>query len=144
MSQIETIVDTGLEEMNEAACYQSGVFGFGIVSNILNHMYPRVFPGNYKKGIFSLLFLTGRDMKGMILNIWELCVNRALRMSKAPDRSIFYVQERKLDDELKAEIISDQEKKKVHRVAKFEEFVSSIEAGDSAEMLVRKALNIGE
>lgn len=82
--------------------------------------------------------------KNMILNIWELCVNRALRMSKAPDRSIFYVQERKLDDELKAEIISDQEKKKVHRVAKFEEFVSSIEAGDSAEMLVRKALNIGE
>lgn len=80
----------------------------------------------------------------MILNIWELCVNRALRMSKAPDRSIFYVQERKLDDELKAEIISDQEKKKVHRVAKFEEFVSSIEAGDSAEMLVKKALNIGE
>jgi len=67
-----------------------------------------------------------------------------VRMSKAPDRSIFYVQERKLDDELKAEIISDQEKKKVHRVAKFEEFVSSIEAGDSAEMLVRKALNIGE
>lgn len=45
---------------------------------------------------------------------------------------------------MKAEIISDQEKKKVHRVAKFEEFVSSIEAGDSAEMLVRKALNIGE
>ena len=67
-----------------------------------------------------------------------------VRMSKAPDRSIFYVQERKLDDDLKAEIISDQEKKKVHRVAKFEEFVSSIEAGDSAEMLVRKALNIGE
>lgn len=84
------------------------------------------------------------EMAYMILNIWELCVNRALRMSKAPDRSIFYVQERKLDDELKAEIISDQEKKKVHRVAKFEEFVSSIEAGDSAEMLVRKALNIGE
>lgn len=31
----------------------------------MNHMYPRVFPGNYKKGIFSLLFLTGRDMKGI-------------------------------------------------------------------------------
>lgn len=87
---------------------------------------------------------SGKNINSMILNIWELCVNRALRMSKAPDRSIFYVQERKLDDELKAEIISDQEKKKVHRVAKFEEFVSSIEAGDSAEMLVRKALNIGE
>lgn len=87
---------------------------------------------------------SGKNINSMILNIWELCVNRALRMSKAPDRSSFYVQERKLDDELKAEIISDQEKKKVHRVAKFEEFVSSIEAGDSAEMLVRKALNIGE
>lgn len=71
MSQIETIVDTGLEEMNEAACYQSGVFGFGIVSNILNHMYPRVFPGNYKKGIFSLLFLTGRDMKGIVEGFLE-------------------------------------------------------------------------
>ena len=65
MSEIETIEDNGLSKMNEDACYQTGVFGYGIVSNILNHMYPRVFPGNYKKGIFSLLFLTGTDMKGI-------------------------------------------------------------------------------
>ncbi len=65
MSGIQTIEDNGLAQMEEDACYQTGVFGFGIVSNILNHMYPRVFPGNYKKGIFSLLFLTGTDMKGI-------------------------------------------------------------------------------
>lgn len=65
VSAIETISDTGLAEMAEDACYQTGVFGYGIVSNILNHMFPRVFPGNYKKGIFSLLFLTGKGMKGI-------------------------------------------------------------------------------
>ncbi len=62
---IKTIEDTGLGQMDEDACYQTGVFGYGIVSNILNHMFPRVFPGNYKKGIFTLLFLTGTDMKGI-------------------------------------------------------------------------------
>ncbi len=65
MSKINTIDDNGLAQMEEDACYQTGVFGYGIVSNILNHMFPRVFPGNYKKGIFSLLFLTGTDMKGI-------------------------------------------------------------------------------
>ena len=30
-----------------------------LVSNILNHMYPRTFPGNYKAGIYSLYFLSG-------------------------------------------------------------------------------------
>ena len=62
---IKTIEDTGLGQMDDNACYQTGVFGYGIVSNILNHMFPRVFPGNYKKGIFTLLFLTGTDMKGI-------------------------------------------------------------------------------
>lgn len=65
VSEIGTIEETGLGQMAEDACYQTGVFGYGIVSNILNHMYPRVFPGNYKKGIFSLLFLTGTGMKGI-------------------------------------------------------------------------------
>ena len=76
MSDIQTIEDNGLAQMVEDACYQTGVFGFGIVSNILNHMYPRVFPGNYKKGIFSLLFLTGTDMKGIDMpsNSSEFCM----------------------------------------------------------------------
>ncbi len=59
LAEVDTIDDIGFAQMSEDACYQSGVLGFGIVSNILNHMYPRVFPGNYKAGIYSLHFLTG-------------------------------------------------------------------------------------
>ena len=60
IAEIDTIEAIGFSQMNEDACYQSGVLGFGIVSNILNHMYPRVFPGNYKAGVFSLHFLTNK------------------------------------------------------------------------------------
>jgi len=65
MEVLDKIEDCAISEMEEDACYKSGVLGFGIVSNILNHMYPRVFPGNYKAGIYSLLFLTGTKMKGI-------------------------------------------------------------------------------
>lgn len=59
MQALDTVEDCGLADMEEDACYQSGVLGFGIVSNILNHMYPRTFPGNYKAGVWSLYFLSG-------------------------------------------------------------------------------------
>ena len=59
MSELDDIGDCKLSQMQEDACYQTGVLGFGIVSNILNHMYPRVFPGTYKMGIYSLYFLSG-------------------------------------------------------------------------------------
>lgn len=61
MSKLNTIEECGLGMMEEDACYKTGVLGYGIVSNILNHMYPRVFPGNYKAGIYSLYFLSGVD-----------------------------------------------------------------------------------
>jgi len=57
--ELDSIDECALREMEEDACYKSGVLGFGIVSNILNHMYPRVFPGNYKAGVYSLFFLSG-------------------------------------------------------------------------------------
>lgn len=60
LSGVDSIEGIGLAQMSEDACYQSGVLGFGIVSNILNHMYPRIFPGNYKAGIYSLHFLTNK------------------------------------------------------------------------------------
>ncbi|WP_022765378.1 hypothetical protein [Butyrivibrio sp. XPD2006] len=60
LESVDTIEDIGLAQMSEDACYQTGVLGFGIVSNILNHMYPRVFPGNYKAGVYSLHFLTNK------------------------------------------------------------------------------------
>lgn len=58
MQTLDKVDDCGLAEMEEGACYQSGVLGYGIVSNILNHMYPRTFPGNYKAGVWSLYFLS--------------------------------------------------------------------------------------
>lgn len=58
MQTLDLVEDCGLAEMEEDACYKSGVLGYGIVSNILNHMYPRVFPGNYKSGIWALYFLS--------------------------------------------------------------------------------------
>lgn len=61
MTSIDEIDETGLAEMEEDECYKSGVLGYGIVSNILNHMYPRVFPGNYKAGVYSFHFLTGKE-----------------------------------------------------------------------------------
>lgn len=58
MQELDTVDDCGLAEMEEDACYQAGVLGYGIVSNILNHMYPRIFPGSYKVGVWSLYFLS--------------------------------------------------------------------------------------
>lgn len=58
MNALDTVDKCGLAAMEEDACYQSGVLGYGIVSNILNHMYPRVFPGSYKPGVWSLYFLS--------------------------------------------------------------------------------------
>lgn len=45
------------EESENGRAYISGVLGYGIVSNILNHMHPRTFPGYYKTGVWSLYFL---------------------------------------------------------------------------------------
>lgn len=58
MQELDTVEDCGLADMEEDSCYKAGVLGYGIVSNILNHMYPRVFPGSYKSGIWSLYFLS--------------------------------------------------------------------------------------
>ena len=58
MQALDTVEECGLADMEEDSCYKAGVLGYGIVSNILNHMYPRVFPGSYKSGIWSLYFLS--------------------------------------------------------------------------------------
>ncbi len=38
MSELDDIGNCKLSQMQEDACYQTGVLGFGIVSNILNHI----------------------------------------------------------------------------------------------------------
>lgn len=75
MQSLNTIADCRLSEMEDDACYQSGVLGYGIVSNILNHMYPRIFPGNYKAGIWSLFFLSdGYKSVSMPSGTSEFCM----------------------------------------------------------------------
>lgn len=58
IEQLNDVDDCTLAEMEEESCYKAGVIGYGIVSNILNHMYPRTFPGSYKAGVWSLYFLS--------------------------------------------------------------------------------------
>lgn len=60
LNEVNSIKDTNLSVMIDEGCYLSGVIGTGILANILNHMYPRIFPGNFKIGMFSLYFLSGR------------------------------------------------------------------------------------
>lgn len=62
MEALDRVDDCRIAEMEDedsenGRAYISGVLGYGIVSNILNHMYPRTFPGNYKMGVWSLYFL---------------------------------------------------------------------------------------
>lgn len=62
MEALDRVSDCRISEMEDdksdnGRAYISGVLGFGIVSNILNHMHPRTFPGNYKMGVWSLYFL---------------------------------------------------------------------------------------
>lgn len=62
MEALDKVADCRIAEMEDeksenGRAYISGVLGYGIVSNILNHMYPRTFPGNYKMGVWSLFFL---------------------------------------------------------------------------------------
>ena len=86
---------------------------------------------------------SGKNINSLILQIWEMCVEKHLTMKLAPDKSIFFVQNKELTDDLKTQILLDQEEKKNLRVSRFEEFVDSIEAGDSAETLIKRALDIG-
>ena len=87
---------------------------------------------------------SGKNINSLVLGIWEKCATRQLRMKLAPDRSLFYSVNQELTDDLKDKILADQDAKKVLRVEKFEEFVNSIERGDSAEVLIRKVLDLGE
>lgn len=62
---VDSIEDIGLRELPEEACYLRGVIGTGILSTVLNAMYPHLFPGQFKLGLFTLCFLSGRAPIGM-------------------------------------------------------------------------------
>ena len=85
---------------------------------------------------------SGTDINSLTLKLWELCSNGKLELVRAPDKSIFYVQNCELSEELKKKILDNQDLKKAKRTASFDEFVNSIEAGMTAEQIIKQALDI--
>lgn len=85
---------------------------------------------------------TGESINKITLAIWKYCANGDIRVKKAPSKAIFYTIKQELTDEIKEKILSDQEEKKNLRLAAFERFTEGIEAGKTAEQLVREALDI--
>lgn len=61
LKKIDTIEDTKFTQMEEDACYLLGVIGTGILSTVLNAIYPRLFPGQFKIGMFALYILSGKN-----------------------------------------------------------------------------------
>lgn len=85
---------------------------------------------------------SGKNINSLSLEIWDRCVKGDIRLKLAPSKAIFYTVNKELDDSLIEKILEDQEEKKAARVAEFEKFVNGIEAGKTAEQLVREALDI--
>ena len=63
-------------------------------------------------------------------------------MKQAPSKALFYTVKQELTEKLKQQILEDQAEKKEARVTAFESFVNGIEAGQTAEQLIKNALDI--
>ena len=85
---------------------------------------------------------TGKNINSLTLEIWNYCLNGDIKLKSSLSKTIFYVVENELDDELVKKIIDDQENKKRARIDNFTSFVDMIEQGLSAEQIVRKTLDI--
>ena len=85
---------------------------------------------------------TGTNINNLTLDIWKHCAEGDIRMKSAPSKAIFYTIQHELTDELKDKILSDQQEKKELRLKEFEKFTEGIEAGKTAEQLVREELGI--
>lgn len=82
------------------------------------------------------------NINTLTLMIWEQCVKGNIRMKSAPSKAIFYTVNKELTDDIVEKIMADQNAKKDARVMAFELFTSGIEAGKTAEELVKEALGI--
>ena len=85
---------------------------------------------------------SGKSINSLTLEIWSMCISGDLRLIKAPSKALFYTVKNELTEELSKRILTDQAEKKEARVAAFESFVEGIESGQTAEQLVKKALDI--
>lgn len=96
-----------------------------------------------KSGLMKIIAKkSGKNINTISLELWDKCINGELRMKLAPSKALFYTIKNELTEEMIKAILEDQAAKKESRVAAFERFVSGIEAGQSAEQLVKKALDI--
>ena len=96
-----------------------------------------------KSGLMKIIAKKSeKNINTISLELWDKCINGELRMKLAPSKALFYTINNELTEELIKVILEDQAAKKESRVAAFEHFVSGIESGQSAEQLVKKALDI--
>ena len=83
-----------------------------------------------------------KNINTITLELWDKCVKGDLRMKLAPSKALFYTIKEELTEDLTKKILDDQAAKKEARVAAFESFVAGIESGQTAEQLIKKALDI--
>lgn len=83
-----------------------------------------------------------KNINTLTLELWEKCINGDLKMNLAPSKALFYTIKSELTDDLMKKILDDQARKKEARVTAFESFVDGIESGQSAEQLIKRALDI--
>lgn len=85
---------------------------------------------------------TKKGINALTLEIWDMCAKGHLKLALSPNKTQFYTIKKELEPSLLEIIIKDQNEKKEKRIGQFEAFVSDIEVGMTAELLVKKALNI--
>ena len=85
---------------------------------------------------------SGKNINSLTLDIWKHCVNGDIRLKSAPSKAIFYTIKADMTDDIVEQILCDQTAKKELRVQAFERFTQGIEAGKTAEQLIKEALDI--
>lgn len=96
-----------------------------------------------KSGLMKIIAKkSDKNINTITLELWERCVKGDLRMKLAPSRTLFYTVKKDLTEELEKRILDDQAAKKEARIAAFENFVAGIESGQTAEQLIKRALDI--
>jgi len=127
-----SVISKGVQSIN---CFEAvSTEGQKFLSELSKHS---------RSGLVSIIAKkTCQNINTLTLRIWESCVKGDIRMKSAPSKAIFYSTKGELTDELVAQILSDQDAKKQLRLHAFERFTDGIEAGKSAEQLVKEALSI--
>ena len=96
-----------------------------------------------KRGLVKIIAKkSGKNINALTIDIWKHCVDGDLRLISSPSKAIFYTIHKELTDDIVEQIIADQTEKKELRVKAFEHFAEGIEAGETAEQLVKEALDI--